>query len=342
MQLTIEGRNDSVSAGALSSPTFIFGEHKKPLLTGVGVRMTIIDRSEEAARLLLANAIDFLNGGIVLLFSKGGTGRDAKLAVISIQTAVELFAKYRIVRELGFAEIIRKGAVPQGGDLLKSAALGHFSTLGYDGCLERIGEFEWIGEWQRELIGKLQKSRNTLVHFAGDLDVEETQNTVAALLVQVLALFAAGQSRDEPIMQTYRHFLEADNFETLTNHSEFLVEAFDAASADLDAEEILTCWECRQVTLTRRPLDAYFCWTCGLTAQVDAVGFAPCWQCLQPKMVVYDRLNETNGTHFGRCLSCGSTAYVGLCAFCCNIRSESASELVSACSCGSEISRNEV
>lgn len=300
--------------------------------------MSMIDRSEEAARLLLANAIDFLNGGIVLLFSKGATGRDAKLAVISIQTAVELFAKYRIVRELGFAEIIRKGAVPQGGDLLKSAALGHFSTLGYDECLERIEEIEWIGEWQRELIIGLQKSRNTLVHFAGDLDVEDARNTVAALLVQVLALFAAGQSRDEPIIQTYRYFLEPENFETLTNHSEFLVEAFDAASGDLDAEDIVACWECKRVTLTRRPLDAYFCWSCGLTAQVDIAGFAPCWLCLQPKMVVYDRLNDTNGSHFGRCLSCGSAAYVGVCAFCCNIRSEAAPELVSACSCESEVS----
>ena len=291
------------------------------------------DRTQEAACLLRLNAIDFLNGGISLLFGSATTARDAKVAVISIQTAVELFAKYRIVRELGFEAIVRKGAPPNGGDLLKAAALGHFSTLGFDRCLEKIGDLEWLGEWQRDLVSELQRSRNTLVHFAGDLEVEATRRTVAALLVQVLALFAAGGDRDEPEMQTHRQFLDARNFDGLTAHPEFVAEAFDAASGDLDAEEIFPCWKCARETLTRRPADSYFCWTCGLTALVDVAGFAPCWQCLQSKSVAFDRLNEADGVHFGRCLSCGETAYVRDCTWCGEIRSEAAPDLLQVCSC---------
>lgn len=291
------------------------------------------DRSEEAAILLRSNAIDFLNGGISLLFDSEATARHAKVAVISIQTAVELFAKYRIVRELGFEAIVRKGAPPKGGHLLTAAALGHFSTLGFDGCLEKIGDLEWLDEWQRELVSELQKSRNTLVHFAGDLEVDDTRRTVAALLVQVLALFAAGRDRDYPEMQTHRQFLDAKNFDDLTAHPEFIVEAFDAASGDLDAEEISRCWECARETLTRRPVQSYFCWTCGLTAQADVAGFAPCWQCLQSNSVAFDRLNEADGAHFGRCLVCGKTAYVSDCTWCGERRSEAAPDLLQACRC---------
>jgi len=271
-----------------------------------------------------------------LLFGSTASTRDAKLAVISIQTAVELFAKYRIVSELGFEAIIRKGTLSKGGDMLKAAALGHFSTLGLDGCLEKMSDFEWLSDWQRELVKELQKSRNTLVHFAGDLEVEGTRRAVAALLVPVLALFAAGHARDEPEMQTHRHFLDAKNFDDLTAHPEFLVEAFDAASGDPDAEEIFLCWACACETLTRRPADAYFCWTCGLTAQADVAGFAPCWQCMHPKSVVYDRLNENDGIHYGRCLTCGETAYVIDCTWCGGIRSEAAPNLLRVCICQDE------
>jgi hypothetical protein len=306
------------------------------LAKGTRLQMKKGDRSNEAAELLLANARDFLSGGIDLLFRKGATSRDAKLAVISIQTAVELFAKYRIVRDLGFSDIVRKGVIPRGGDLLVAAGLGHFTTIGYDACLEKVADLEWIGEWQRNLIGELQKMRNTLVHFAGTLEAKDARNTVAALLVQVLALFAAGQARDNPEMLTHRQFLDGRSFEVLTTHPEYLVEAYDAASSDLNADAIFTCWNCKQETLTLRPADTYFCWTCGLSAHKEVAGFAPCWQCHQENVVCYDRLNETGGTHYGRCLSCNSTAFVSYCGWCGAIKSEAAPQELEKCRCREE------
>jgi hypothetical protein len=295
--------------------------------------MNKADRSNEAAELLLANARDFLSGGIDLLFRSRATNRDAKLAVISVQTGVELLAKYRIVRDSGVADIVRKGAVPRGGDLLVAAGLGHFTTIGYDACLEKVAELEWLGEWQRDLIGDLQKMRNTLVHFAGTLEIESTRNTVAALLVQVLALFAAGQARDNPEMLTHRQFLDRGSFDELTAHPVYRAEAYDAASGDPDAEAIFPCWNCEQETLTLRTTDVYFCWTCGIGAEKDAAGFAPCWQCRRDDVVCYDRLNETDGAHYGRCLFCNSTAFVSLCEWCGTATSESTPDALAACRC---------
>ncbi len=294
------------------------------------------DRSDEAADLLRSNAIDFLNGGLSLLSSSNVTLRDAKIAVISIQTAVELFAKYRIVRESGFQSIIRKGGIPKGGNLSKAAAFRHFSTIGFDQCFKLISDLEGLSDWQRDLVHEHQKLRNTLVHFAGELEVEDAQRAVAGLLVQVLALFAAGTDRDLPEMQTHRQFLDRRNFEYLTSHPEFLIEAFDTASSDPDAEEILLCWECSCETLSRRPGGAYFCWTCGLTAEVNVAGFAPCWQCSRPQSVVYDRLNVTNGVHYGRCISCEVTAYVADCELCNKTWSADQPQGLGACDCESD------
>jgi hypothetical protein len=271
-----------------------------------------------------------------LLFRQGATPSDAKIAVVSIQTAVELFAKYRIVQELGFAQIIRKGNVPRGGNLLVSAKQGHFSTLGYDACLEKVAELEWLGDWQRELIGELQRMRNTLVHFAGELDVEDTRRAVSALLVQVLALFAAGRARDEPEMSDHRQFLSQGSFDALTSHPEYLVEAFDAASGDPDADAIFTCWLCERETLTLRPAGAYFCWTCGLGAESGVAGFGPCWQCGEKDKVCFDRLNDDDGAHYGRCLQCGSTAFIGNCRSCGELRSAPDVGLLRDCACAQE------
>jgi hypothetical protein len=79
-------------------------------------------KTEDAADLILANAIDFLNAGLSLLFSKGATSRKAKVAIVSIQTAIELLAKYRLVKERGLAAIVR-GDIPT-GSLDQAARIG--------------------------------------------------------------------------------------------------------------------------------------------------------------------------------------------------------------------------
>lgn len=293
----------------------------------------MMKRSEEAASLLRENAINFLNGGVELLYSSAATAQNAKLSIVLVQTAVELFVKHRVVSEHGFKSIVRKGNVPSSGSLLAAAKAGSFSTLNYGECLDLANGIEGTGAWGRQLMDDLRKTRNTLVHFAGDLEVEDARRSVSAVLVQALALFATGRARDEPEMRTYREFLDPNNFNMLVLHPEFVVEAYDAASNDSEADEVFHCWECSQETLTLRWTGTYFCWTCGLGAGGEVAGFAPCWRCSRLQSVVYDSLNETNGAHYGRCIPCGAEAYVANCSKCGKICSEAAPNLLEPCLC---------
>jgi len=88
---------------------------------------------EEALKPLLKNARDFLNGGIQLLFSKRARSGDGKLAVVAIQTALELLAKYRLVETKGLPALV-KGKLPP-GDLSELGRAGQFRTLGYQQAL---------------------------------------------------------------------------------------------------------------------------------------------------------------------------------------------------------------
>lgn len=282
----------------------------------------------------MGNARDFLAAGVNQLFTREASSRDAKLAVVAIQTAVELLAKYRITREVGFSAIVRKGAV-SGGDILRSAEQRQFSTLGFDDCLDAVATLEFLGEWERHLIANLQKQRNTLVHFARTIDPEQARQSIAGLLVYVLALFAAGQDKDAPQAETHERFLDKDGLKALLCHPEFRAEAFDAASGDQDADAIFRCWNCECETLTRRPSGTYFCWCCGLTADVGIAAFVDCWQCSREAGVCYDRLNATDGTHHGRCLACGGKASVRFCDQCGSAESAASPGELKVCRCSS-------
>jgi hypothetical protein len=63
---------------------------------------------EEVMDLLFENAAAFLNGGIELLFSDAVSSRAAKMAVVSIQTSMELLAKFRLVEGHRLARRIRE------------------------------------------------------------------------------------------------------------------------------------------------------------------------------------------------------------------------------------------
>lgn len=278
--------------------------------------MTRHPRSREAADLLKANAVDFLNSGVELLLTdQNASQRRMKAAVLSVQTSIELFAKFRIVQERGLQEIVRKGSIPMKGDLLQSAQNNSFSTIGFDQCLEKIYELESVGEWERSLISELQKLRNTLVHFSAAIEARETRGAAVASLVHVLALFATGIARDEPELTTYRVFLDPELYDLLLSEPSYLADAFDAATSDPDALKIFRCWECDAETLTLRPSDAYFCWTCGLGADANTVGMATCAVCGREE-VYYDLLNDDNGYHLGRCMHCKIMLRVSECSSC--------------------------
>jgi hypothetical protein len=142
---------------------------------------------KDAAERVFANAIDFLNAGLDILFEVDATTRQAKVGIISIQASIELLAKYRLVRERGLTAIVR-GTPPQ-PHLLASALSGTFRTIGYSECLEAIRRDEGFSEVEEDLIGRVQRLRNSLVHFAAEVDVEQVRMELAWLLIRVLAMF---------------------------------------------------------------------------------------------------------------------------------------------------------
>ena len=173
------------------------------------------DRMHCPAKLLLANARDFLNTGLGILFASDATPRDAKVGVVSIQTAIELLLKYRLVKENGLTSIVN-GPTPQ-GNLVAAAVAGSLRTIGYGKGLGRIREIEGLTETEEELFRRAQDLRNALVHFTADVDVVEVRMELSWVLIGALGMFAAGEERDQGEMQTHARFLDPKNFERLTN-----------------------------------------------------------------------------------------------------------------------------
>jgi hypothetical protein len=273
-----------------------------------------INDSEDPVGIVLVNAEDFLNAGVEMLFAPERTVRCAKAGIVLVQTAIELMAKYRLIRERGLAVVIR-GPLPS-GDLLKAARGGTLRTIGYGECLEIISRDEAFTEIEWDLVKRVQQLRNALVHFAADFKLDEMRMDVAWLLIRALAMFAAGEERDQGEMQTHGRFLEAANFQTLINYPPYRQEAVDAAFDSPESQDVQYCWNCGVEALSIRSSDTYFCHCCGLTADMSVASYANCVLCGAVKGICYDPLNTTGGAYRGRCLCCDASVSIFICSTC--------------------------
>ena len=278
------------------------------------------EKGSSPGDLVFANARDFLNTGLRVLFADGATARDAKVGVVSIQTAIELLLKYRLVTEGGFRSIV-KGSIPR-GDLVAAASSGRLRTIGYSEGLKKIWQDESFSDTDRELFGRAQNLRNALVHFTADVDVDEVRMELAWVLIGALGIFGAGQDRDQGEMQTHERFLDQDVFEHLTNFRPYRDQSVDSALESLDGENVYRCWVCGVDALSARASDTYFCHCCGLTADMDMAAFVNCTLCGEADGVCFDPLNETQGVHHGRCLHCETFVGVVVCDACGGTRSQ--------------------
>ena len=264
--------------------------------------------------MVLNNALVFLNAGLRLLFLEKTTSADAKVAIVLIQTAIELLLKYRLAKDLGLRII----ATPQmlDKDLNELASSGELRTIDYTACLRKVCEYEWISDLKQELFLRTQSLRDSLVNFGSDIEVEEIRIELAWCLVGALAIFGAGQERDQGEMQTHRRFLVQDVFDRLTSFEPYRSQAADSAVDDLANEELYRCWECGADALGARESGNYFCYCCGLTATLEVAKFVSCFMCEKPNGVCYDPLNEEDGIHPGRCLHCEKFVEVLVCQEC--------------------------
>ena len=272
--------------------------------------------SDEAIpiNMVLNNALEFLNAGLRLLFSEKTTSADAKVAIVSIQTAIELLLKYRLAKDLGLRIIATTQMLDK--DLNELASSGELRTIDYNSCLRKVCEYEWISETEHELFLRTQSLRDSLVNFDSEIEVEEIRIELAWCLIGALAVFGAGQERDQGEMQTHRRFLAQDVFDRLISFEPYRSQAIDSAVDDVANEELYRCWECGVDALGARESDTYFCYCCGLTATLEMAKFVSCFMCEKPNSVCYDPLNEEDGIHHGRCLHCGKFVGVFVCQEC--------------------------
>lgn len=278
------------------------------------------EKQPRPADLVFANARDFLNAGLRILFGEEATPRDAKVAVVSIQTAIELLLKYRLVKEHGLGSIVN-GSIPE-GDLVAAASSGSLRTIGHGRGLEIIQEQEGFSVTEQELFRRAQNLRNALVHFTAKVDVDEVRKELAWVLVGALAIFAAGEEREQGEFQTHARFLDPDLFERLTNFRPYRDQSVDSAIESPDSEKEYRCWECGVDALSARLSENYFCHCCGLTVVMDAAEFVNCSQCGEADGVCYDPLNETYGVYRGKCLHCETFVGVVACEECGVVRSQ--------------------
>lgn len=270
--------------------------------------------SISAAQRILDNAVDFLNGGLELLFADDLSNRTAKVAVVSIQTAIELLAKYRMVREAGLQSIVR-GKLPA-GDVARAVKEGNFSTLGFGDVLGLVDAIEGLRDDEKNLIHQLVNVRNDLVHFASDIDPERVKLNCVHSLARVLSIFAVGEKRDAGEMEDYRQFLSESNFQELIGFGPYRAEAVKAAQENWDTEKVLKCYLCGNESFCLRTSESYFCHCCGHGVVSDAISFAACDACGSEDGVFYDPLNETNNMHYGKCMDCEVKQWVWECTDC--------------------------
>lgn len=259
-----------------------------------------------AMNLLFENAADFLSGGVELMLSNAADSRTAKIAIVSIQTSMELLAKFRLVEALGFAKLVDG---PPPADLARVRS-GAFRSITYRRTLEALEDVEALSPLDKELFDEAASLRNKLVNFAGDLDLAEVRVTSAHLAVRALNRFASAGWRDAGEFANHGRLLSGAALGILTTFEPYRNEAVDSALDDPDTETVLRCWECKADALSLRVSDTYFCHCCGLSAQSDVAAFVDCRFCDAKNSVIYDALNRSRKGHDGKCLHCDARQWV--------------------------------
>ncbi|MBD9612230.1 hypothetical protein IB245_12030 [Pseudomonas sp. PDM02] len=264
----------------------------------------------QASASLFDNAQAFLNEGLNLLFASNTSKNTWKIAVVAIQTAVELFAKFRLVSECGLEAFVL------GNTTYSDFQSGSFRSLGFGKVIEKLEDVEIFDEDDLDIIREVQELRNKLVHFSIETTPQKANLNCLTLLVRALTLFADRHHWNSGEMSDYRRFLTEDNYSRLIFSEDYRAEAYDFASGKLDYSDIFRCWHCENETLGYFDSENYYCFCCGFSINSDSVGFTKCAHCGHRDGVYFDSLNLTAGFHFGKCGYCENKQFVYNCLAC--------------------------
>jgi hypothetical protein len=119
----------------------------------------------------VSNAGDFLNYGIEGLWSSRINYRAAKLPVVSIQTAIEHFAKHRLVTYSGIRSLLKNPN--QEREFLDYYKRAKIQTIGFWACSEKLAAVGQLTEIERDALERLANLRNQLVHFHEEVNVAD-------------------------------------------------------------------------------------------------------------------------------------------------------------------------
>jgi hypothetical protein len=261
---------------------------------------TVLTR--DASVILYDNGRDFLNHALELMFKKS----KAKFTVVNLQMALELFIKFRLVKQFGLQSIC-KDNLSKLRNPTQALVGGKIKTSIYNDCKNKFINLKHLNNYEQELLENFQQTRNAIVHFGKEIDHKEFEILSGHLIVKVFRRIL----EDEAEPWLFKH-LQNDNYKKLLKFKPYIDEAVGDA---LDhGNEVLLCFECGNETLAVTDED-YYCFCCGMRFYGPHAPYVKCPFC-KAKAMVYDALNSTDGVHKGKCISCQEDTLISFCSKC--------------------------
>jgi hypothetical protein len=260
------------------------------------------DLTKNAYNILYNNGRDFLNHALELMFNNA----KVKFTVVNLQMALELFIKFRLVKQFGLQSICNNNL-----SRLKNPANalieGKIKTNIYNDCKNKFKKLKKLNKYEQELLENFQQTRNAIVHFGKEIDHKEFEILSGHLIAKVFRRII----EDEAEPWLFKH-LQNENYKNLITFKPYIDEAVDDAFDQ--GEEVLLCFECENETLVVTNED-YYCFCCGMTFYGPHAPYIKCPFCKE-KAMVYDALNNADGVHKGKCISCQEDTLISFCSKC--------------------------
>lgn len=259
---------------------------------------------------LQKNGFDFLSFGLRLILEPSVDEKDLRVAVANIQIGVELLIKYKIAKDKGLQEICTTDLSSLTNVQIEDMAeLGTLKTFKFETCKHKFISNTSIGEYERNLIDRFQRLRNSIVHFGAvlprELTIAECSHVVLKVVRRIIADDGSTHLAD---------YLSQDVYKSLIKFPQYINEAVD--DAHKFGEDVRLCFECKNETLTTVHDEFHYCFSCGFFVFEKHAPYIDCPYCKGHKTAVYDSLNSSDGIFRGKCISCDENLLVAKCAFC--------------------------
>lgn len=259
---------------------------------------------------LQQNGFDFLNFGLRLILSPVADAKDVKVSVANIQIGLELLIKYSLAKKhsLQYICITDLTSLTE-AQIAELVEAGTLRTKKYELCKQGFITGATINGYERELIDRFQRLRNSIVHFGAVLPREQTIAQCAHVVLKVVRRIVESEGSS-----WLRNYLSQDVYRNLIQFPPYIAEAIDDAYES--GNDVRLCFECSNETLTTLPNDEHYCFSCGFRILSEYAPYIDCPYCKGNRTAVYDSLNSEDGIFRGKCIACEEDLIVANCASC--------------------------